>query len=392
MIKGDPSALIGTVVVLNTGSPYLSARDNPAVGSKHACAGTITGEAQNLDVTVSWDNGTQNAYRFRELTPLDRTTVFKIRDHRGAKDNPGWDSPMDYTVGSRSNFVRNSSKDRGIVKLDNRWWYHLSWLETVPESTDFQEGDRVVNVKSGDLGVVIATDAKGFAVKYDNWCIDRYNVSTKIIRKVDADEPTTTSTFQVGDLVRNRKTGAKGMVIDTRGGYQRDRLEIKYNNGCIGLYTHKTKAFEKVRTTTTTEEVKQTKKEKANMDKIKTVVTEHKDKTVDAAQIAAKLVTGQTGITLLKERIKPVLGDKYAPFLDLPEGEYALAHVISLLLGVVPGLADNKMAQDITEAMLLAASVKELDRFDIPGMVNDFGVAMGLGKIDSMLSSTKKGG
>lgn len=113
--------------------------------------------------------------------------------------------------------------------------------------------------------------------------------------------------------------------------------------------------------------------------KISNTLNTQKDMTIKAVKVAADVTKGDIGIKAVKSQIRRFCTPATAAFLDTAEGEYVVAQGAAVLLNATTDMHSKPvLAENIAQAMLTAASVKEIQKFDIAGLLEGLAAQMGL--------------
>lgn len=94
------------------------------------------------------------------------------------------------------------------------------------------------------------------------------------------------------------------------------------------------------------------------------------DQNKDALLVAAKIEVGEVAVQQVTKIVKKQLPLMMKGYADLPIFEIVLANIV--VMSIRQFCPDNKKAQVIADAMLLAAMQKQIKEFNIPKMVEEF--------------------
>lgn len=112
---------------------------------------------------------------------------------------------------------------------------------------------------------------------------------------------------------------------------------------------------------------------------VTTVAVKNVDAVKKGLGIAADLEKGKAGVMFVKSNLVPFLPDNLKPLADLPEADFIIANILSIIvqatapLHKMPDLADA-----ITDKLVVYSAVKEFEQLKLAEMLTGMAEAMGV--------------
>lgn len=115
----------------------------------------------------------------------------------------------------------------------------------------------------------------------------------------------------------------------------------------------------------------------------KNLVTTVAGKNVDAVKkglgIAADLEKGKAGVMFVKSNLVPFLPENLKPLADLPEADFIIANILSIIVqATVPLHKMPDLADAVTDKLVVYSAVKEFEQLKLAEMLTGMAEAMGV--------------